>query len=100
MTNKTNKGEEMTKTNCPYCKSTKLEYLPTAFGVESFIDQKYVQNEEGDWTFKPTIERTKNGTTKNVNANKITDSDIWSNQGQWSVFYCTDCTAEMHGKDI
>tara|TARA_R110000787_G_scaffold103117_1_gene209455 strand:- start:7 stop:285 length:279 start_codon:yes stop_codon:yes gene_type:complete len=88
------------KKKCPYCESTKLEFLPSAFGEKSFVIQKYVQNDEGKWIFKPTFERTKNGTTKNISANKITDSDIWSNGGQWAVFYCNSCTAEIEGGEV
>ena len=89
------------KNKCPYCESTKLEFLQTAFGTKSFVDQKYVQNENGKWVFKQTMERVVNGKTKTVSANVITESDIWSNgDGQWSVFYCTDCTAEIHGGEL
>ena len=82
---------------CGYCNSTNLEYLPDVDGA-SWVRHTYKQK-NGKWIISVTgnLSSGKNEGTDNVN--KIDTRDIHYNDSM-AFFYCIDCTAELHARDL
>jgi hypothetical protein len=82
---------------CGYCNSTNLEYLPDVDGA-SWVRHTYKQK-NGKWIISVTgnLSSGKNEGTDNVS--KIDTRDIHYNDSM-AFFYCVDCTAELHARDL
>ena len=79
---------------CTYCKSDKIEYVPTPFqGQEAWFDVRYEQQKNGK--FKAVI----TGDTpeeERVDVSLIDTRTMAYNDGRpW--MHCLDCTAELDG---
>ena len=79
---------------CTYCKSDKIEYVPTPFqGQDPWFDVRYEQQENGK--FKAVI---KGDTPKKENADVSTiDTRTMSYNDSRPWFHCLSCTAELDG---
>jgi len=90
-----NERDKMEK--CGACKSTNLEYYPDVDG-QSWVEHIYVQK-NGKWVIQVTgnLAGGKNDDTDDVS--KIDTKDIYNND-LMAFFYCRDCTAELHGRDL
>jgi len=95
MRSETKREEKMEK--CGYCDSTNLEYLPDVDGA-SWVRHSYKQK-NGKWIISATgnLSSGKNEGTDDVG--KIDTRDIYYNDSM-SFFYCMDCTAEHHARDL
>ena len=79
---------------CTYCKSDKIEYVPTPFqGQESWFDVRYEQQKNGK--FKAVI---KGDTPEKENADVTTiDARTMSYNDSRPWMHCLDCSAELDG---
>ena len=79
---------------CTYCKSDKIEYVPSPFqGQDTWFDVRYEQQENGK--FKAVI-RGDNGKKDNADVSTINTSVMsWNDSRPW--FNCLSCTAELDG---
>ena len=90
-----NERDKMEK--CGECKSTNLEYYPDVDG-QSWVEHIYVQK-NGKWVIQVTGNLAGGKNDDKDDVSKIDTRDIYNND-LMAFFYCRDCTAEQHGRDL